>query len=307
MISVVVPSYNEEGNISTLVKKLKTVIPGDFEVIFVDDGSSDDTLTNIKKLASKDKSIKYVSFSRNFGHQSALRAGLASAKGDAVISMDADMQQPPEVIPELIKAWENGFDIVYTVRKDTISASKLRKLASKWFYGLMNYLSDLNIEEGAADFRLLDRKVVNVINNLPETQLFVRGFVSWCGFKQYAVSYVAAERFSGKSKYSFKKLVSFALNGITQFSVKPLRLAMTAGVISALSGLVYGLYAIFDYFIRDNKTSGWTSMILAILIMGGIQLCVMGILGEYLGKLFMQTKGRPDFIIQEENISGKKN
>lgn len=306
MISVVIPSYNEEDNIAVLASKIKESITEPLEVIFVDDGSRDGTLENIKKLSAKDKDIKYVSFSRNFGHQSALRAGLASARGDAVISMDADMQHPPELLPQLIEQWHNGYDIVYTVRDDSAGSTTPRKLASKWFYQIMNSLAGLHVEEGAADFRLLDRKVVDIINQLPETQLFMRGFVSWCGFKQYAIKYVPAARFSGQSKYPLGKLIAFAVNGITQFSIKPLRIATGMGIISALVGMLYAIYAIVEYVWHQNVTSGWTSVILTILIMGGIQLVVLGIMGEYLGKLFIQAKGRPDFIIGEENINVRK-
>jgi glycosyltransferase involved in cell wall biosynthesis len=302
MLSVVIPTMNEEGNVALIAQKIRSVVSEPVEIIFVDDGSSDKTLENIKKIASKDKNVRYVSLSRNFGHQSALRAGLASAKGEAVISMDADMQHPPELIPKLIEKWREGYDIVYTVRENVGSVPRLRKLANKWFYQGMNYLADFKLEEGAADFRLLDRKVVEIINRLPETQLFMRGFVSWCGFKQYSIKYVPAERFSGVSKYPLKKLMSFAINGITQFSVKPLRIATTLGLLSALSGTIYGLYAIANYFLFRSTTSGWTSVILTVLIMGGIQLCILGIIGEYLGKLFMQSKGRPDYIIREDNI-----
>lgn len=302
MISVVIPSFNEEGNISILTKKIKLATPEDTEIIFVDDGSKDKTLENIKKLATKDKKIRYISFSRNFGHQSALRAGLASAKGDAVVSMDADMQHPPELLPELIKTWRKGYDIVYTVREDATSVSAPRKLASKWFYQIMNSLSGLNVEEGAADFRLLDRKVVDIINKLPETQLFMRGFVSWCGFKQYAISYKSAERFSGKSKYSLKKLVAFAINGITQFSIKPLRLTIIIGCLMALAAVIYAAYTVFDYFLGANSVSGWTSLIIVVLLTSGIQLVLLGVVGEYVGKAFMQAKGRPDYIVAQTNV-----
>lgn len=302
MISVVIPSFNEEGNIATLAKKIKSVMPKDTEIIFVDDGSKDNTLENIKKLAVSDKKIRYVSFSRNFGHQSALRAGLANAKGDAVISMDADMQHPPELLPELIGAWKKGYDIVYTVREDSTSVSAPRKLASKWFYQIMNSLSGLNVEEGAADFRLLDRKVVDIIKKLPETQLFMRGFVSWCGFKQYAISYKSANRFSGESKYSLKKLIAFAINGITQFSIKPLRLTIVVGCLMALAAVVYATYTIFDYFFGANSVSGWTSLIIVILLTSGIQLVLLGVVGEYVGKAFMQAKGRPDYIVSQTNV-----
>jgi len=305
MISIVVPTFNEEGNVKALFNKVKQQLGKEkFEIIFVDDGSSDGSLDILKSMAAENDEVKYISFSRNFGHQAALRAGLKNAKGDAVISMDADLQHPPELLPKLISEWKNGYDIVYTTRDDN-SAEKvgiIRKNSSLLFYKLINYLSGLSIDPGAADFRLLDKKVIDVINNFPEPNLFLRGLVNWIGFKSIAVKYIPAKRFSGKSKYSIKKLFSLALNGITQFSVKPLRMSIIVGLIMTIVGAIYGVFAVVEYFVAHNIASGWTSLIIIILMTSGIQLILLGVVGEYVGKTFVQTKQRPDYILADTNI-----
>jgi polyisoprenyl-phosphate glycosyltransferase len=304
-VSIVVPCYNEEGNIEVLVAAVaKALAKGpEYELILVDDGSADKTLEHIKTIAAHHKEVKYISFSRNFGHQAALRAGLAHASGEAVISMDADLQHPPELLPTLIEKWQQGYDIVYTVRDDSkVKTSFFKKFTSKMFYKVLNNLSELNIEEGAADFRLLDRKVVDVINEVPENNLFLRGFINWAGFKVFAVDYVPAERFSGVSKYSLKKMLALASLGITQFSTKPLHLANSLGLLSALAGVVYAVYVVIERLVFDNTVSGWASVTICVLVLGGVQLIILGIIGEYLGRTFMQTKHRPEYIVREQTV-----
>ena len=304
-VSIVVPCYNEEGNVDVLVKAVGAAMKGqgEYELILIDDGSADKTLEHIKAVAKKHSEVKFVSFSRNFGHQAALRAGLAHATGDAVISMDADLQHPPELLPTLIQHWKEGYDIVYTRRDDSkVKTTWFKKTTSKMFYKVLNSLSELDIEEGAADFRLLDRKVVNVINDVPESNLFLRGFINWAGFKVFAVDYVPAERFSGVSKYSFKKMFALASLGITQFSVKPLRIANGLGAFSALAGIAYGIYVIIQRLAFDNTVSGWASVTICVLVLGGVQLIILGIIGEYLGRTFMQTKSRPEYIVREQTV-----
>lgn len=307
-ITIVTPCFNEEGNVYKFTETVSGVLNSlkkyDYEILLVDDGSTDSTLEKIKELAANNKRIKYVSFSRNFGHMAALRAGLDSAKGDAVISMDGDLQHPPSLLPELINKWESGYDIVYTLRKDDeTDRSFFVKTASRWFYRMLNWLSGIDIKEGAADFRLLDKRVVKEVQNLHEPQLFIRGFIPWCGYKQYAINYTPAKRFSGKSKYNFKRLTQLATQGITSFSIKPLQLSLILGFISAILGGIYGIFVLIDYFVRHNSVAGWTSVVIIILIMGGVQLSVLGIIGEYLGRLFIQNKQRPDYLIREENIN----
>lgn len=301
-ISVVVPSYNEQDNVAILFEKVSEQLSGyDFEVIFVDDGSSDKTLENLIKLSHEYKSVKYLSFSRNFGHQAALRAGLKAAKGSVVISMDADLQHPPSLIPTLLSKWkEDKYEVVYTVRKDTAETGRMKRTTSSMFYRILNFFSGLKMEEGAADFRLLDRKVVNVINAQQESDIFLRGYISWIGFKQIGVPYTPAKRFSGKSKYNFKRLISLAGKGVTQFSIKPLRFAHLLAVVAFLISFIYVLYAA-AVAISGHAIPGWLSLVVLFVFMQGVQFLLLGLIGEYLGRTFMQTKNRPEFIISKSS------
>lgn len=302
MISVIVPTFNESGNIVRLASEVSAILKEDYEIIFVDDGSDDDSLAKVKKLVSGNESIKYVSFSRNFGHQAALRAGLTYAKGDAVISMDADLQHPPSVIPTLINKWREGFDIVYTIRTDAEGTGLVKRLTSRWFYKTINFIADLHIEEGAADFRLLDRKVVDVINAQRESDLFLRGYINWIGFNRIGVSYVSENRFSGRSKYTLKKMLSFASHGMTQFSIKPLRLAHVFAALAFLLSFLYILYATV-MAVGGKTIPGWLSLVILFVFLQGIQFLLLGMIGEYLGRTFMQTKYRPEYIVAETNTS----
>ncbi|TGK21398.1 glycosyltransferase family 2 protein [Leptospira kmetyi] len=303
-IDIVVPSYNEAGNVEVLFNRLKNVIPNvyDYRVIFVDDGSTDGTLEAVEALTRKHSQVKYISFSKNFGHQIALKAGLDHSNGDCVVSLDADLQHPPELIPELIRRWEEGDDIVYTKRIDNDNVGLFKKLTAKWFYNLLNGLSGLEIDQGAADFRLLDKKVVDVFKKFEERNLFIRGMVTGIGFRKSFIEYEPEKRIWGKSKYSLKRMFLFALDGITSFSVKPLHLATIAGVTFSFFSGLYALYAIIIYFTSEKTVSGWTSVLVSVLFMGGVQLIVLGILGEYLGKMFLQTKNRPNYIVKDSNL-----
>lgn len=301
-ISVIIPVFNESGNIIPLTTKLNKVLNEypNRQLLFIDDGSTDDTLQILRQLHQQDNRIQYISFSRNFGHQHALRCGIDHADGNCVISMDGDLQHPPELIPEMIKKWQEGFDIVYTQRIEEQGIKSFKKLTSALFYKLMNSLSDVTIEPGTADFRLLDARVASLIRNSHEQNLFIRGFVSWLGFKQYKITYSPAPRHSGTTKYSFRKMLSFALNGITSFSIKPLRFSIFAGIFISIMAFVYAMYAIILYlFYPEKAVPGWASVLVSVLFIGGIQLLFLGVLGEYLGKLFMQAKQRPGYIIKE--------
>lgn len=302
-LSVVVPIFNEEPNIAELHRRLMAVLSllEKYEVIFVDDGSTDRTLSLIKKLSEENRKIKYLSFSRNFGHQNALRAGLAYTSGDCVISMDGDLQHPPELILKLVEKWQEGYRIVYTIRNDSQKLSFLKRHTANLFYAIMTKLSDVNIPRGAADFRLLDKEIVEIILKIEENTFFLRGLVAWLGFEQFAIKYEPEVRFAGKTKYSLKKMISFAISGITSFSVKPLRLATVAGFVIAVLAFFYALYALYVKIFTDSALSGWTSVLVSILFLSGIQLLTFGIMGEYVGKLFMQAKGRPSYIIKEKN------
>lgn len=303
-VSVIIPSFNEQNNIRVLADKLVEMLSkyNDYEIIFIDDGSTDKTLENIQKLSEQNKKIKYISFSRNFGQQKALKAGLDHATGDCAISMDADLQHPPELIDQLIEKWNEGYEIVYTIREETRNLSLFKRKTASIFYKLMSAISDLDMQKGVADFRLMDKSVVEVFKDINEFHLFVRGMVSWIGFKECSIRYVPNDRFSGKSKYSFRKMFLFARDGLTSFSVKPLHLTTFLGIVISLLAFVYGSYAILARFIIGKELSGWASLLVSILFLGGIQLLVLGILGEYLGKLFVESKKRPNYIIRKKKL-----
>ena len=304
MITVVIPAYNEAGNIEVITRRvseqLKTA--GSFEIICVDDGSTDTTLEEIKRMAETESRVKYISFSRNFGHQKALKAGLDHANGNCIITIDADMQHPPELIKTLLDKWKEGYDVVYTIRKDTEDIGWMKKFASMMFYKIVNRISDVDIPLGAADFRLLDKKVVDELKKFRENWLFIRGLVSWLGFKQIGIEYDAQKRHAGRSKYSLSKMVSFSIHGITSFSILPLRVSIIFGLIISLSAFVYAVYALYAKYIMKVAIVGWTSILISVLFLGGIQLIFLGVIGEYLGKMFIETKHRPNYIIKEGNI-----
>ncbi|GAB2689748.1 glycosyltransferase family 2 protein [Mucilaginibacter koreensis] len=303
-ISVVVPSYNEEGNIEVLAMRLINVLKKlrcDYEVIFVDDGSSDCTLERLKNINDLDGNLYYLELSRNFGHQNALKAGYDYADGDCIISMDSDMQHPPEMIEQFLQKWEEGYDVVYTCREYQDETTIFKTKSSDLFYKMINSLSDTKLEKGTADFRLIDRKVANILTSLNENGLFIRGLIKWLGFKQYAIHYQCDARFSGKSKYNLKKMVKFAVQGITAFSVRPLYMATGIGLFFSLVAVLYIPYILISYF-TGHAVSGWTSILATIVFFGGVQLMVLGIIGMYLGKLFMQSKQRPNYIVRSTNL-----
>jgi len=304
LISIVVPCYNEEGNIQVLYSKIKeSLLNSKLEFIFVDDNSNDDTLQIIEGLSKKDNAVKFISFSRNFGHQNALRAGLQYATGDCVISMDADLQHPPELLASLIEKWTKGYDIVYTVRNDIENVSGFKKMTASLFYKLMNRFSEVEIKQGSADFRLIDRKIVNIlVNDISEYHLFYRGLISWIGYKQIGIEYVPHARFSGTTKYTFGKMLSFASNGITSFSIKPLKIAVLLGTFISFLSSLYAIYVLYIAIFTDKAIEGWTSVILSVLFIGGINMILLGIIGEYIGKLYIQSKKRPYFLIKKSNV-----
>lgn len=304
-ISIVIPCYNEEGNVELLYNKIKETLPNEsIEYVFVDDNSNDSTLEVLESISKADPSVKYISFSRNFGHQNGLRAGLEHSTGDCVISMDGDLQHPPELLPVMIEKWKEGYSIVYTLRKDIENVSGFKKLTANMFYKLINNLSDIRIEQGAADFRLIDRKIVDILKkDFTEYHLFFRGLISWIGFKQTCIEYVPHKRHSGKTKYSFLKMINFATDGITSFSIRPLKLATLLGLTLSILSAIYGVYAILMELFTDETTKGWTSVLLSILFIGGINMILLGIIGEYVGKIYMQSKQRPHYLIKKTNTT----
>ena len=306
-ISVVIPAHNEEGNISLIYQRIKEVFSKlenyRFEIIFVNDGSRDNTQKVIEDLAQNHEEVKYIEFSRNFGHQPAVKAGMDCSTGNAMISMDADLQHPPELIPELIKKWEEGFDIVFTIRTYPKQISAFKRKTSKLYYKFLTRISDVNLSEGGgSDFRLMNASVVDVVRNMNEADIFLRGLSNWMGFRRVGIPFTAGERASGESSYDLKKMMRSAFTGITAFSVKPLYLAAYLGFIfSAIAAVGYGTYVIHS-FIAGTEISGWASLIMTVVFFGGVQLIIMGIMGIYLGKIFKQVKERPNYIIRSKNF-----
>ncbi|CAA7196204.1 glycosyltransferase family 2 protein [Chryseobacterium potabilaquae] len=306
-ISIVIPAYNEEGNVALIYQKIKEVFDGlrkyDFEIIFVNDGSRDNTQQKLEELSQHCDKVKFIEFSRNFGHQPAVKAGMDNAHGNAVISMDGDLQHPPELIPKMIEKWEEGYDVVFTMRAYPKQISLFKRKTSDLFYKILSRLSDVNLTQGGgSDFRLLDSNVVEVMRKFNEDDLFLRGLTSWTGFKQTGINFTASERASGQSSYDLKKMITFAFTGISAFSVKPLYIAAYLGFLfSVFSVIGYGIYVIHS-IIAKTEISGWASLIMTIVFFGGLQLIMLGIMGIYLGKVFKQVKERPNYIIKNKNF-----
>ncbi len=304
LVSVVIPAFNEEENLSTIIDRIEKVfecLGYNFEIIIIDDGSSDNTIAYIKSEIKIKLNLFYIEFSKNFGHQAALMAGLNHANGDCVISLDADLQHPPEMFAQMLQKWEEGFEVVYTRRLSDPSLPLQKRKSSDLFYKLLNSLSDVEIEQGTADFRLLDRVVVQNLNKFQEMDPFVRGLVKLVGFKQFAIDYVPAERFKGSSKYSLAKMRRLALHGVTSLSIKPLHTAVYLGFFFSFLSLLYIPYILFAFY-QGTEVSGWASLIMTVVFFGGLQLIILGFLGIYLGKMFMQAKNRPNYIIRSTNI-----
>jgi polyisoprenyl-phosphate glycosyltransferase len=308
LISIVIPAHNESGNINIIHERINSCFPHqlyNLELIFIDDGSTDDTLEKIQNLNNRISSVYYIEFSRNFGHQNALKAGLDFASGHCIISMDCDLQHPPELISKLLEKWEEGFDIVYTRRAENETLSYLKRKSSNVFYNFVNWISDINIEKGTSDFRLIDRRVADVFSRFREKDLFIRGLIKWVGFKQTGIDYYPDNRYSGQSKYTFRKMVRFAFNGITSLSIRPLYLAVYLGFILSLLSFLYLPYVIISYYYSGHYAYGWGSVILTVVFFSGLQLCVLGIIGIYIGKMFMQVKDRPLYIVKSTNLKEK--
>ncbi len=306
-VSFIIPAFNEAENLSVLAERIEVLICDlnekyVFDVLFIDDGSTDETEKVLLDLSLKKPVFRYISFSRNFGHQVAIKAGLDLSDGDCVVMLDADLQHPPELISSMLDKWEEGFEIVYTKRKDDPNLNRFKSLTSKLFYLLISKLSNVQIDNGAADFRLVDKNVANVLKTLDELDFFWRGLIVWVGFNQTSLEYFPANRYAGESKYTFRKMVQFAIKGITSFSTKPLRLSLFLGFFVSSLSFIYALYALLMYFINDRVVSGWASLLIATLLLGGLQLIILGIIGEYLGKLFMQSKKRPHYIIRNSSF-----
>ena len=304
-VSIVVPMYFEEEVANECYNRLKAVCQGmkdyEYEFIFVNDGSTDKTLEILEEIAEKDKCVKVISFARNFGHQCAVTAGLKYVTGDAVVIIDADLQDPPELIPDMLKLWEDGNEVIYGKRKTRKGESAFKLMTASMFYKTLNALSDVEIPRDTGDFRLVDRKVVEVINSLPEHNKFLRGLFSWVGFKQYAYEYERQERFAGQTKYPLKKMLKLASDGIISFSSKPLKIVGGIGIISIVLSFLLLVYAIIAYIFKFNGlTAGWTSIIVAITFFAGVQLLSIWIMSEYVARIYDETKKRPQYIVDKE-------
>ncbi|MGH9929687.1 MAG: glycosyltransferase family 2 protein [Pyrinomonadaceae bacterium] len=303
LISVIVPCYNEEQVIvetnRQLVATLAALDSCDFEIVYVDDGSSDATVERLRAIQTADKRVRVVRLSRNFGHQFAVSAGLEHAAGDAVVIIDADLQDPPEVIPEMVARWRDGYHVVYGMRTERAGETAFKLWTAKLFYRLINRLSKVQLPLDVGDFRLLDRRVVDVLLSMPERDRFLRGMVSWIGFRQVAVMYARAERRAGKSKYPLLKMLQFAADGVISFSLTPLRLALWVGFLSI--GLAFAgiLYALIIRLYTNDWVRGWTSIFTAVLFIGGAQLVTLGIIGEYIGRIYAEVKRRPLYVVEE--------
>jgi dolichol-phosphate mannosyltransferase len=298
-LSIIIPVFNEEENIELLYHELTAIIKTGDELIFVDDGSTDNTFAEIRRLSQNDGRLKCISFSRNFGHQNALMAGMHHASGDHIIIMDGDLQHPPSLIPKMIEGLNNGYDVINTKRVQTENAGSFKRSTGKIFYKLINSISDTRIEPNVADFKAFNRKVLNSILQFSERDLFLRGIFSWIGFKTMTIPFNAPARRFGKTKYSFGKMLLLALKGTTSFSFKPLRIAFVAGCIISIAAFAFAVFAFVEYY-KGNTVPGWASLIIGIMFLGGTQLLAIGLLGEYIASLFTESKKRPLYLVNRK-------
>jgi dolichol-phosphate mannosyltransferase len=307
-LSVIVPCYNEEESLPELYRRVSNVchncVGDSYELVLINDGSKDNTWRTMCKLTETDKHVLAVDLSRNYGHQIALSAGLQICRGERVLILDADLQDPPEVLPEMMARMESGFDVVYGQRIKRDGENIFKKSSAFAFYRLLNSLAEINIPQDTGDFRLMSRRAVDILNRMPEQHRFIRGMVSWIGMRQDALLYERSARFAGKTKYPLSKMIRFALDAITGFSIRPLRIASYLGFCFGIATMILMIYVFIQYY-RGFNIEGWTSLAIIILSLGTVQLFVAGIMGEYLGRLYIQSKERPIFLIQEVVCSGR--
>ena len=302
-VSIVVPVYNEEDNIAHFVQSVEKVmetLPYAYEILFIDDGSRDRSREILREMGGRDPHVQSIFLARNAGHQVALTCGTDHAHGDAVITMDGDMQHPPELLPVLLAKWEAGYEIVQTVRLTTEGASLFKRLTSKYYYRLLNAMTDVEIQEGGSDFRLMDRKAVLALRRYHEHARFIRGIVGAMGFRKTTVEFVAPERFAGQSKFSLHKMISFALDGILAYSVQPLRAAFYVGICSALLAVLLFLHVLYET-LRGETVAGWSTIVVCSLFFGGMQMMMLGVCGEYIARILQEVKNRPLYLIASDN------
>ena len=303
IISVVVPVYNEEAVVHESYSRLKVMLDGlnePYELIFVNDGSRDATTAMIRKICDSDSTVRLIDFARNFGHQTAITAGMDYASGEAIIVIDADLQDPPEVIPEMIAKWREGFDVVYGQRAQRKGETLFKRFTSAAFYRVLNKLTDVDIPVDTGDFRLIDRKVCDALKQVKERNRYIRGIISWLGFRQTGVEFIREKRFAGETKYPLKKMLRFAFDAITSFSYKPLKLATYVGVTISLTGFGYLMVVLYQKMFTTSTVTGWASMMAVNLFFNGVVLLMLGIIGEYIGRIYDEAKGRPLYVIREE-------
>lgn len=301
-LSVVTAALNEADNLPALHSRLTASLAAlgePYEIVMVDDGSTDDTPRVLAELAAADPHLRYLRLSRNFGQQIALTAGLERARGAAVITLDADLQHPPELLGELVRRWRAGAQIVYTQRTDTPQLGWLKRTTSRGFYRLLNRLSATEVPQAAADFRLLDRQVVESLRQMPERARFLRGLIAWTGYTTDCVPYAAGERAGGAPKYTLGRMIRFALDGLTSFTSAPLKLASVIGFVIALLGFLYGLLIIYHKLFTTRNVPGWTTLVVLVLFLGGLNLIFLGIVGEYIARIFEEVKQRPLYLVRE--------
>lgn len=304
-LSIIAPIYNEESNIPDLYKRLLAVVSQlqiSYELIFINDGSKDRSMESIRKLAAENNAVKFINFSRNFGHQIAVTAGLDYCRGKQIVIIDADLQDPPELILEMKKKLEDGFDVVYARRKSRQGETLLKKYTAKMFYRMLSKITSVKIPVDTGDFRMMDRKIVEVLKLMPEQQKFLRGQIAWAGFRQTFIEYDRGQRQAGETGYTYKKMIRLALDGITGFSNFPLKFATFAGFFVSGVTFLISLYALYARFISKDFVPGWTSLILAVLFIGGVQLISIGIIGEYISRLSANVRNRPLYVIGDTNM-----
>ncbi len=307
-ISAIIPSYNEQENVGLMYERMSKVlskISDDYEIIYVNDCSRDETLLRIKALAEKDNHVKYVSFSRNFGHQIAVSAGLDVCQGDAVVIIDGDLQDPPELIEQMYERYKEGYKVVYARRTSRDGETWFKKFTAKMFYRILASMTSIDIPVDVGDFRLIDKVIVQHLRNMPEKSKYIRGQISWIGYKQTFVDYHRDARIYGRTNYPLRKMLRFALDGITAFSDKPLKIASGLGIFSAIVSLLALVYALVSHFCFNNTITGWTSLILSVLFIGGVQLITIGIIGEYIARINNDVRNRPLYIVEESNTEAQ--
>jgi dolichol-phosphate mannosyltransferase len=302
VISIIVPVFNEELVIHETYKRLKAIMDSlddPYEIIFVNDGSRDNTAVIVQSICETDSNVKLIDFSRNFGHQIAITAGMEYSNGKAIVVIDADLQDPPEIIPEMVKKWREGYDVVYGKRIERKGETFFKSFTSKVFYRLLKRLTDFDIPVDTGDFRLIDRKVCDALARITERNRYVRGIISWLGFRQTGVEFVREKRFAGETKYPLKKMLKFAFDAITSFSYKPLKLASYAGILLSLASFVYLLVVVYLRLFTNSTIQGWASTLAVSLFFNGVVLLIMGIIGEYIGRIYDEVKGRPLYVVRE--------